>query len=84
MSETTDLPCVYGEQILKDCPVQIFLLQPDIQRYQATSDPAGAVQQARLIGEILKSANSMVFISLAAFCASCPHIHAFKQRELKK
>ena len=83
MSETANLPCVYGEQILKDCPVQIFLLLPKIEKYQRAADPE--VERAKLIGEAIRAANNMTFVSLAAFCNSCPYLHHFKsQREAKK
>ena len=81
MTEAT-LPCIYGEIIHKDCPVQIFLLQPNIQKYKQTNDPVLA--QAKAIGEVLANANNMTFIQLAAFCNACPHLHAYKLREMKK
>lgn len=78
MTEAT-LPCVYGETIHKDCPVQIFLLQPNISKYKQSNDPM--IAQAKAIGEVLANVNNMTFIQLAAFCNACPYLHVFKSRK---
>lgn len=79
MGETANLPCVYGEAILSDCPVQIFLLLPNIEKYQKSADPE--IEKAKQIGEAIRAANNMTFMALAAYCTACPYLHAFKTKQ---
>jgi hypothetical protein len=78
MSET-DLPCVFGSEIMSNCPVQAILMQPSLQKYKKVSDPA--MQQAKEFGEAMMP--NVTFLPLPQFCGICPYLRKYNIQATK-